>query len=262
MKLIATILFVFCAASSAHAEPYVVAAIGDSITAGFNADRIGNNRDLSWATGMREDQMVLSHAHRIADYMEQEVTARNVAIAGSQAKHLDRQINSLAESIPDYTTITIGANDVCDWSEDYEDDIQRFEDDVDNAISRLVDINDQMKIMLSPVPNIVNLRDVAVDKFGCQLIWDTIGICRPLLGRGRTDLERQQFAERLEATNEALESVANRYPDQVLYERELGEIEFAWAHVSGVDCFHPNVAGQNLYAEKTWQFGWFAHLTY
>ena len=58
------------------------------------------------------------------------------------------------------------------------------------------------------------------------------------------------------AANEDLNLVAAKHPDHVLYNPTLAEYPFERAHLSNVDCFHPNITGQNLLSKETWNTGW------
>jgi lysophospholipase L1-like esterase len=238
-------------ASNAIAEPIVMGALGDSITAGFNAQRLGDNRELSWATGTAGG--IESHLKRLAALKQTEVVGYNQAIVGSVAANLPRQVTRLLPKNPDYVTLAVGANDVCGWPSDYDAALEAYKTEVTTAIDRLIAARPDVKIMLAPVPDMYNLWMIARDKPSCQARWDMLGICSELLGSTASDQSRAAFVLKWEAINTAISQIARDYQANVLHDPDLARLPFGWSDLSPMDCFHPSVQGQNLLAEKTWQ---------
>ena len=229
----------------------VVGAIGDSLSAGFNAKHIGDNRELSWCTG--ESPLVNSHLQRLEAFFGKRFRGVNEAIAGSVAADLEHQTSRLLPNHPLYMTLNIGANDVCTWEpHGYEPKLAKFEDDVRAAVTRLVTAEPGVTITMAPIPNVYNLREVAHAVPGCQVKWDILGMCNPLLGSQRTQADREAFRVRWQQTNDALARVAASFPQQVKFNENAIDTPFTWDDVSPIDCFHPSILGQNLLAEKTW----------
>jgi len=247
------ILLYAMASSVALAKPgtLVVGAVGDSISTGFNAAYWGDNRNLSWSTG--KDARINSHFKRFAElHPESQVKAVNIAIPASQAKHLAGQVSYLMHYEPDYVTVTTGANDVCTWKEDYAEDLQEFTEDLRAQVGIMVETKSTIKILLTPVPNLYNLWQVASKKPSCQAKWDLVGICRLLLSSSSDEASRQGFVGRWLDINAAIAQVAAEYPENVLYNPEIANTDFEWGQISPKDCFHPSINGLNLIAEKTW----------
>lgn len=235
---------------AAEATPFVIGALGDSITAGFDAQRIGDNRELSWAAG--SSKLVKSHARRLGELLGRPVDAFNESVAGAMAADIDEQVSRLLPHKPDYVTLAIGANDVCTWTSDFQPDLQAFEKDLRTELTRLVKALPNVKIMLAPIPDVYNLWTVASKHSGCQTKWDLIGMCSPLLSSDASAADRAAFVTRWEAANAAITSVANEFSENVRHDPRVSDTKFSWEHVSTIDCFHPSVAGQNLLAEVTW----------
>ena len=231
-------------------DSYVVGALGDSITAGFNALRLGDNRELSWSTGSAD--AINSHAKRLSA-QGKAVTAFNESIAGSVVADLERQVTRILTKNPDYVTIDIGANDVCTWGAVYEAQLQAYQTTLRAQIARLIQARPTIKVVLAPVPDIHNLWQVAVQQQGCQARWDLIGMCKPLLASSASDADRGAFVTRWQAINDVIDQVAKEFPANVLHDPGLAHTQFTWDDVSPMDCFHPSVAGQNLLAEKSWE---------
>lgn len=238
-------------ATNAAAEPVVMGALGDSITAGFNAQRVGDNRELSWATGTASQ--INSHLKRLAVLQQQQVVGFNEAIAGSVANDLPRQVTRLLAKNPDYVTLAVGANDVCGWPNDYDQVRDAYKAQLTAQIERVIAARPHVKIMLAPVPNMYNLWSVAKDHASCQTKWDMFGLCSELLGSNATDATRANFVRKWEAINTTISEVARDHQANVLHDPELAHVTFAWEDLSPTDCFHPSIRGQNLLAEKTWQ---------
>lgn len=238
-------------ASQASAEPLVMGAIGDSISAGFNAQRLGDNRELSWSTG--NSAQISSHLKRLSALRQTQVTGYNEAIAGSVANDLPRQVTRLIPKNPDYVTLAVGANDVCGWPADFDAAREAFKTQITTQIERLTSAHPDVTIMLSPVPDMYNLWSIAKDKPSCQARWDMFGLCSELLGSRATDQSRAAFVRKWEAINSAITEVARDHAANVIHDPELAHMPFVWDDLSTMDCFHPSVKGQNLLAEKTWQ---------
>ena len=100
--------------------PYVMGALGDSISAGFNASRYGDNRELSWTGGQDSQGQVQSHARKLQTILGgRKVIVQNEAFVGAESAQLARQSARLLRTRLDYVTIAIGSNDVCTWYDDY-----------------------------------------------------------------------------------------------------------------------------------------------
>jgi lysophospholipase L1-like esterase len=240
------------AAGAYAADGHVVGAIGDSITTGFDVSHIGDNKELSWATG--DNGAVNSILLRVRSERG-EAVGYNEAVAGSVAADLDGQITKLLKRNPDDIALTIGANDVCSWDANHAAALAKFETDMRSAIRRLVDARPDSRIYLMSIPDITNLRAVAVTHAGCQTRWNLTGLCKPLLASARTDAEREAFHERWRDANDVLDRVATEYASNVIHDPTAADTKFTWEHVSTIDCFHPSQAGQNLIAELMWNAG-------
>jgi lysophospholipase L1-like esterase len=247
-----TTVFVISAFSSANAQAqeYIMGSLGDSITTGFNSRGLGDHRNLSWSGGT--DTAVLSHLRRLQDLLQRPVTGYNFAKVGARAENLFGQLSQLQEHNPSYVTVAIGANDICSWSDEYSEKLSLFERDVRIVLNQLVERRPDILIVLSPIPDMYNLWEIAHARSGCQSKWNLFGICSSLLGSSRTELQRQAFVGRWEAANDVLAHLADEFADNVKFNGELAHTRFEWEQVSTTDCFHPSVAGQNMLAEKTW----------
>lgn len=240
-----------------NSNDFIAASIGDSITAAFDARRPLANREINWSTGTRNTNLVFSHALRLREILpEQRVRTRNFAVSGSKAPDVVRQAKRLAKYKPDYVTVLVGANDVCAWSDDHEMQLAKYESDIRTILSTLIASNDEVKILVSAIPNMPLLREIGV-RNDCQRVWSTVNICPALLGADRTEIQRANFATRWQDANHVLERVSQEFPSHVKFAASVADPVFSYKHVSRIDCFHPNTEGQDFLAELTWQEGWY-----
>lgn len=230
--------------------------IGDSISAGFNVESLGIAPGLSWAAG--RDGRVFSLRKRIqAAAPEVDLEVRNYAVPGAKSADLKWQLRLTGKYRADIATLLIGANDLC--SGEITEGVDGYRQAVRAAVTQLAANNPLVKIVLVPVPDVVNLRTQGVEK-GCSDKWGKFDICQRMLGPD-VDAEtlRQVAAERVDL-EAALAGIAADFPRNVVYAAGLEKFGFNSLHVSGVDCFHPSVSGQRLLADLVWNDGFSAAL--
>ena len=236
---------------------FIAGSIGDSITAAMDARRPLDNREINWSTGTRSSKMVNSHALRLRALMPDiSIGTKNFAVSGSKSADVVRQAHHLAKFHPDYVTVLIGANDVCAWSSDHDAQLAAYETDIRTILKSLIASNDNIKILVSAIPNMPLLRDIGAAN-GCQSRWNTLHICPALLGADRTDEDRMAFADRWQDANHVLAKVSSEFTEHVKFASTIAEPIFTMSHVSRLDCFHPNVSGQDFLSEMTWADGWY-----
>lgn len=237
--------------SNASAETFVLGAIGDSLTSGFNAERIGDNRELSWSTGT--DQRVESHYQKLQKlHPEVEFLTYNEAIVGARSQHLLRQVERLQRNNPDYVTISVGANNLCHHVDDWEEARKAYDKEVNDAIVQLISQNEKIKIFLSPIPDMALMREIGLTRGDCQWRWKRFRICPALLSENVSRSSVLQFQKSLISANDVLEGIAARHPNNVFFDRTLAETTFEDRHLSRHDCFHPSIDGQNFYSQLNW----------
>jgi lysophospholipase L1-like esterase len=242
-------LFSSLYASSVQQKTIVVTAIGDSISTGFNAKNIGDNRELSWGSGCSLE--VDSHLKKLK-LMGYSVHGHNNAKAGATIIDLKSQIDSVISNQADYVTMTLGANDVCGWPTKYQEKLTEFEEKLEFEISRAIQLNPKISFIISPVPNLHNLWEIGRNHGQCQSRWDFFKICSPLLNSRRTEEERNAFLSRWNDINNAIKNVASRLSENVVIAEDVLNTRFEISHISEIDCFHPSIVGQNLLANVTW----------
>ena len=189
--------------------------------------------------------------------------------------------------VPDHVEVVLGGNDICNrdcvdsrncnnplYSE------QQWTDTVRAGLDVLVNgLPAGSTVYLGSVPRVQDLRQAGLEKQAanrrvrCESVWNTFGICRIATAGGNFNGESEAFrrngiAARQQRYNEILRSEAQRYTTNADGQNPRGiEViaEYAGENQSGIgttpltgdiinggDCFHPNVAGQNVFAELMW----------
>lgn len=197
----------------------------------------------------------------------------SVSWSGDSSFDLTRQVDhalmwSQAKSAnggPDYVTVLIGANDVCADSVDQMTADRDYYNNVDTAISRLVSANPNTKIMISSLPDINSLSDVAKRSrllgfapYGrCEDIWRKTNLCYTLTRRPAGSLDDHLVSEKVISINRMLSEITERVNQQtgkqtIVFSSETYNKPFSDKDIS-IDCFHPNEEGQNVIAKTTWE---------
>ena len=135
-------------------------------------------------------------------------------------------------------------------------------------------------ILLGSVPRVQDIRDAGLalesqnpGKVDCQSMWSSYNVCRIVTAGGTFNNEniqqrhdgviaaQQRYNAILAEEASAYNSNANglnpngimvtaEYVDE--YTPSSGTFSFGAEHLNGGDCFHPNVATQDLVADMLW----------
>lgn len=286
--------------------PLSMGALGDSITAGamanyrrkdavqtlplFLAQALAafakndftpfERRDYSWSTGhFGLPVEVKSHARRLKELLPfgTNFKVKNAAVSGAESldvlqdqwpKLRQWSHDKLGRSAPEYVTLLIGANNVCrDLVEDMTP-TEVFMSHVGGVMDEILATSPDTHIMVSALPAIETLRDVASDSkllgFApaetCRDFWELANVCFTLT-REEDPARRAMVAERVRDYNLALRHYAEtrraQYGDRVRVSWNVYEGRFTDNDIS-VDCFHPNPEGQNKIADYTWTNSWWS----
>jgi len=240
-----------------------MAALGDSITRAFNANTPIDHPQNSWSTGNTDAGRfrrgnVRSHAEYLSILTGRTVIVHNVARTGAETTDLQRQVSELSGIDIEYATILIGANDLCingKGALGQSPDMSRYAERVELAVETLIDRNPNIKILLVSIPDMLRLQSIGHET-SCQSRWSTFAICQNLLHENISPADLDTFGAQWRTANDDLRLIAERHGQNVLYSSVLSEYPFERKHVSNLDCFHPNIAGQNLLSQETWATGW------
>lgn len=241
--------------------PRSVAALGDSITRGFNA--CGFYVDCtrrSWSTG--DDATVNSHRRRLeqrGDALRQFNLARSGARSGELAGQATRAVEVGAE----YVTIEIGANDACAHTEADMTSVEDYRRNIQAGLATLGEGAPDARVFIASIPDLRRLWAVGHTSWYIRKAWSKLDICPSMLARSNSqDLEdvhrRDRVRTRTIQYNQVLAEECQAYGPLCWFDQKaVFQTTFTRAQLSKWDFFHPSAEGQRLLAYITWQTGFF-----
>ena len=243
-------------AEGAETSSTVIAALGDSLSLGFNAcDHYGDCPSVSWITGT--NGTVNSIATRLRAKTGAPVTVHNDARSGVSVDDLSRQVDLAIAQRPDIVTVLIGANDICRATVADMTSPRTYSDVVDVQLTRLATALPDARILVASVPDVTDLRPVASANATARFLWTTLGGCTTVLGDPQSDSVATQsrlatVRDRIDAYNEALATTCATLPRCVWDGGALNRYQPTMAQLSPLDYFHPSLAGLRELAEIEW----------
>ncbi|MFJ8250878.1 SGNH/GDSL hydrolase family protein [Streptomyces sp. NPDC094466] len=233
-------------------RPASVAAVGDSITRGFDACSVlADCPEVSWATG--SDDAVRSLAVRLLGPSGAADRSWNHAVSGSRMVQLPEQMALAAKERPELVTVMTGANDACRDSVRLMTPVADFRASFEASMRQLRAGAPKAQVYVSSVPDLKRLWSTGrVNELG-KKIWQ-LGICRSMLADA-DDLgpaavaRREAVRERVVAYNGVLRDVCAedrycRYDGGAVF-----DFPFTGKQLSQWDWFHPSRDGQARLAE-------------
>lgn len=248
-------------ASVAEPLPAVMAALGDSISAGFNAcGWYVACRSRSWSAG--DNAQVSSHYGRLAA-RSRELSGhnRNFAVPGATSADLLGQVRQAVSAKAGYVTILIGAQDACVSSERVMTPVEVYRRRVDEALAELRAGLPEARVFVASIPDMRRLWRVGKDNAIARSFWTIGRICPAMLvdptSRARKDVNRRaRVRARLMDYNSAFATACAAYGP--LCRTDGGAVfsfPFTLDHISKWDFFHPNAEGQRVLARETFARG-------
>ncbi|MEV8224767.1 SGNH/GDSL hydrolase family protein [Streptomyces sp. NPDC079167] len=234
------------------ASPASVAAVGDSITRGFDACSVlADCPEVSWATGT--DSGVRSLAVRLLGASKAASHSWNHAVSGARIAQLREQMALAAKEKPGLVTVMIGANDACRDSVRLMTPVADFRASFEASMRQLRASAPKSQVYVSSVPDLKRLWSTGRENPLGKQIWK-LGICRSMLGdaddMGAAAVARRDAVlERVVAYNDALRDVCAR-DELCRYDGgAVFDYRFTGAQLSEWDWFHPGRDGQARLAE-------------
>ncbi|AKL66022.1 MULTISPECIES: SGNH/GDSL hydrolase family protein [Streptomyces] len=235
-----------------NTAPTSIAAVGDSITRGFDACSVlADCPEVSWATG--DDPEVDSLATRLLGAAEAPSHSWNYAVTGSRMADLPAQLASAAEHKPDLVTVMVGSNDACRPLASSMTPVADFRGGFEQALAGLRAASPRSQVYVSSVPDLQRLWEQGKDSPMVRQIWK-LGICQsmladPLSAIAGSAARREQVRARVVEYNEVLREVCAkdelcRYDGGAVF-----QYPFAADQLSRWDWFHPGKDGQARLAE-------------
>lgn len=244
--------------------PSSMAALGDSITAGFGSclAYVACSRN-SWSTG--RNPAVDSHYRRIlADNPKIKGKARNFAEPGAEADALARQAASAVEMKAQYVTILIGANDACAPDVAGMTSVRTFRAEVDRGLSRLKKGLPKARVLVVSIPDLYRLWRLGRDDERVLPVWSKGRVCRSMLADPTStddadEKRREQVRDRIDAYNEELRKACKAYGKRCRWDGGAAHrVRFTLDQLSRLDYFHPDAEGQAELADAVYprRFRW------
>ncbi|MGA4848661.1 SGNH/GDSL hydrolase family protein [Streptomyces sp. G5(2025)] len=236
--------------------PRSLAAVGDSITRGFDACSVLSDcPEASWATGT--DAEVQSLATRLLGKRRAASHSWNHAKSGARMADLPEQVARAVTERPELVTVMVGANDACRPTAAAMTPVDAFRADFEQAMRTLRRSLPKAQVYVASVPDLKRLwTQGRASPLGKQ-VWK-LGICPSMLGDpddlGAAASERRDTVrERVVAYNEVLEDVCHkdrrcRYDGGAVF-----DYRFDGDQLSHWDWFHPSKNGQSRLAELAYR---------
>lgn len=237
-------------------SPRSMAAVGDSITRGFDACSVLSDcPEVSWATGT--DSEVRSLATRLLGKRRAASHSWNHAKTGARMADLNGQVEQAATERPELMTVMVGANDACRSSAAAMTPVAEFRADFEEAMRTLRRSLPKTQVYVASVPDLKRLWSQGrTNPLGKQ-VWK-LGICSSMLAEP-DDLDaaaserRDSVRDRVVAYNKVLKDVCGkdkhcRYDGGAVF-----DYRFDGDQLSHWDWFHPSKNGQSRLAELAYR---------
>lgn len=236
-------------------HPDSLAAVGDSITRGFDAcSLLADCARVSWATGT--DASVRSLAQRLI----KDAAGRhswNFAVSGALMTDLPGQMERAARKRPELVTVLAGGNDACRPTVAQMTPVVEFRAGFRTALRTLHKARPKTQMYISSVPNLKRLWSQGqADPWGEQ-VWG-LGICQSMLRDPKSNSpaatkRRQAVHERVIAYNTALREECGKFARCRYDGGAVFRYRFTKKELSRWDWFHPSRAGQRALAELAYR---------
>ncbi|MFJ3924184.1 SGNH/GDSL hydrolase family protein [Streptomyces sp. NPDC090022] len=235
-----------------NTAPSSIAAVGDSITRGFDACSVlADCPEASWATG--NDPEVQSLASRLLGAAQAPAASWNYAVTGARMADLPGQLTAAAQHRPDLVTVMVGSNDACRPTASSMTPVADFRAGFEQAMAGLRTASPKSQVYVSSVPDLQRLWAQGKDSPVGRQIWK-LGICQSMLADAESvsagaTARREQVRARVVAYNEVLREVCAkdrlcRYDGGAVF-----QYPFTTEQLSRWDWFHPGKNGQARLAE-------------
>lgn len=231
------------------------------------------NRELSWATGTGRKPNINSVATRvnglrnkksslaIANFSKTGFTSGEI-LGAPLEQMLQWSAEELGQGAPDSVLLFMGANDVCEETEEGVISVEEFKANVDTVLNRIYSRHPQSKVLMMEIPDLKTMWEQHKDARAsrstglrtCQDVWSFTNFCNNMLDG--TEESRARGLEVIQGYNASLAELAEEYADyDVRVADKVFETKVELDDLS-IDCFHPSPRGQARLAEEAWNTSW------
>ncbi|MBA4864210.1 SGNH/GDSL hydrolase family protein [Streptomyces sp. PSKA54] len=232
-------------------SPASVAAVGDSITRGFDACSVLSDcPEVSWATG--SDTKVRSLAVRLLGKQRAATHSWNYAVTGARMADVAAQMEKAAARRPALVAVMAGANDACRSSTSAMTKVRDFREQFEDAMRTLRRELPKAQVYVASVPNLKRLWSQGRTNPMGKQVWK-LGICPSMLGDAdvvdaAAMKRRDKVQKRVVAYNKVLRDVCAK-DDRCRFDGgAVFEYRFGTQQLSHWDWFHPSKDGQSRLA--------------
>ncbi|MET7908333.1 SGNH/GDSL hydrolase family protein [Streptomyces avermitilis] len=228
-------------------SPTSLAAVGDSITRGFDACAVLSDcPEVSWATGSDAD--VDSLAVRLLGPVGAAERSWNYAATGARMADLPEQMERAVARKPELVTVMVGANDACRASASAMTSVADFRADLEDAMATVRQALPKTQVYMSSVPNLKRLWSQGRTSALGKQVWK-LGICPSMLSDAdvvdaTATKRRDKVQARVEAYNAVLKDVCAKDRRCRFDGGAVFDYRFGTAQLSHWDWFHPSKNGQ------------------
>lgn len=233
-------------------SPDSVAAVGDSITRGFDACSVLSDcPEVSWATGRSEQ--VNSLAVRLLGRAGAAERSWNLAVTGARMADLPAQMARAVQRSPELVAVMVGANDACRNSVAAMTPVGDFRSGFREAMRTLREDLPTAQVYVASVPDLKWLWSQGRTSALVRQVWK-LGICPSMLAdaevlNAAAKQRRETVQTRVEDYNRVLEEVCAEDRHCRFDRGAVYEYRFGVEQLSRWDWFHPGIAGQARLAE-------------
>ncbi len=243
--------------SCAPVQVLSIASTGDSIARGFDACGFFSDCPaISYSTG--SDPVSQSLYQRLLptnrglaghEYNDAEV--------GAQAVDLFGQMGIAVWQKADVVTVLIGANDACTATVGAMTPVSSFTNSIDSALAYFFSSRPGARVVMSSIPDIYRVWQVAHNSPRAQQIWRIGQICpsmlmNPTSTSAADNLRRDFVTMQITKYNNALASVCAQFKGCRWDGGALYRYPFQLSQLSAYDYFHPNALGQRMMSGLAW----------
>ncbi|MEU5087987.1 SGNH/GDSL hydrolase family protein [Streptomyces sp. NPDC021356] len=233
-------------------RPDSIAAVGDSITRGFDACMVLTDcPEVSWATG--SDAGVDSLAVRLLGVAGAAQRSWNHAVTGSRMADLRGQMTQAVLHRPELVTVMAGANDACRDSTGQMTSVADFRRQFQSAMDALRQALPKTEVYVSSVPDLKRLWSQGRTNALGKQVWK-LGICPSMLGDAdalgpAATQRRDAVRTRVVEYNKVLAEVCAKDRRCRFDHNAVFDYQFDTKQLSHWDWFHPSRNGQARLAE-------------
>lgn len=274
------------AAAVAQTFPTKQANAGDSISQGFDADnRPWDRPHLSWVQGTdsRVNSTYARFAAQNAHFVQESESVTGAELVGGGDNFPAQAARICAQRVKaSYVYVLLGGNDVCNRSRSSTADptanmysVATWTNALRAGLDQLAEcLPSGATVDVVSMPRVDFLYEAGREKsWWCGYgVWPVAGVCRIVTAETNAT-RRRLIGARVNAYNDAIrrevlayDSGSNgRNPRRIHFRTDwlgsieqghtndsVGTVRFRGWDLSGVDCFHPNVAGQSKLACTAW----------